>query len=92
MKLNTVSEPLMMTTPENKTAYRLVIVKSRTKPHKANLKDDYQKIQEVVLQDKQNKALNDWVEKKRKSTYIQINDNMNNCEVLKHWTKANNKP
>jgi peptidyl-prolyl cis-trans isomerase SurA len=90
MTLNTVSKPLQMLTTENKTAYRLVMVKSRTLPHKANLKDDYQRIQEVVLQDKQSKTLSDWIEKKRKTTYIQINDNMNNCELLKHWTKTNN--
>ena len=83
---------MLMVTDENKNAYRIVIVKSRTQPHKANLKDDYQRIQEVVLQEKQNKAVNDWVEKRRKSTYIQLNDNMNNCEVLKHWTKTSNKP
>jgi peptidyl-prolyl cis-trans isomerase SurA len=90
MQLNTVSKPLLMTTSENKSAYRLVMVKSRTQPHKANLKDDYQRIQEVVLNDKQNKAVSDWVEKKRKTTYIQINDTMNNCETLKHWTKQSN--
>ncbi len=90
MKLNEVSQPLLMTTVEGKTAYRLVLVKSKTKPHRANLKDDYQKIQEVALQEKQNKALSDWIEKKSKNTYIQINDSMNQCATLKHWLKAAN--
>jgi peptidyl-prolyl cis-trans isomerase SurA len=90
MQLNQVSKPLIMTTDENKSAYRLVMVKSRTLPHKANLKDDYQRIQEVVLNDKQNKALKNWVERKRKTTYVQINDTMNGCEAIKHWTKDNN--
>jgi len=90
MPLNTVSKPLLMTTAENAQAYRLVIVKSRTQPHKANLKDDYQKIQEVAVANKQAKALNDWVERKRKTTYIQINDDMNHCETLKHWSKETN--
>jgi peptidyl-prolyl cis-trans isomerase SurA len=89
MQLNTVSKPLLMTTTENKTAYRLVMVKSKTQPHKANLKDDYQRIQEVVLNDKQNKALKDWVERKRKTTYIQVNDTLNGCGALLEWTKAN---
>jgi peptidyl-prolyl cis-trans isomerase SurA len=92
MKLNQVSKPIQMVTNENKTAYRLVLVKSRTEPHKANLKDDYQKIQEVVLSEKQNKIMSEWVEKKRKTTYVQLNDTMNNCEALKHWTKSNSKP
>jgi peptidyl-prolyl cis-trans isomerase SurA len=90
MQLNTVSQPLLMTTAEGKPAYRLVIVKSKSKPHEANLKDDYQKIQEVALSEKQSKAMSDWIEKKSKNTYIQINDTMNSCAALKHWMKVSN--
>ncbi|HNP48765.1 MAG TPA: peptidylprolyl isomerase [Bacteroidia bacterium] len=85
MPLNRISAPLLMTTTDNKTAYRIVKVKSKTTPHKANLKDDYQKIQEVALQEKQNKTLSEWVDKKRKSTYFHINQEFAGCEVLKHW-------
>lgn len=90
MELNKASSPLFMNTAEGKTAYRIVMVKSRTKPHNANLKDDYQKIQEVALQEKQNKALSDWVKKKQRSTYIQYNEEYKNCEILKHWDKVSN--
>ncbi len=90
MALNTVSQPLLMTTPEGKAAYRLVVVKSKSKPHVANLKDDYQKIQEVALSEKQNKALSEWIDRKSKITYIQINDKMNGCNALKHWFKESN--
>ncbi|CAN5693289.1 peptidylprolyl isomerase [soil metagenome] len=90
MALNIVSQPLLMTTQEGKAAYRLVILKSKSKPHVANLKDDYQKIQEVALSEKQNKAMSDWIEKKSKNTYIQVNDTMNSCEALKHWIKSSN--
>lgn len=90
MTVGTVSQPILMTTQEGKAAYRLVYVKSKSKPHVANLKDDYQKIQEVALSEKQNKAMSEWIEKKSKNTYIQINDTMNNCGVLKHWMKDSN--
>jgi len=92
MELNQVSRPLQMQTDERQMAYRIVTVKSRTKPHKANLKDDYQKIQEVVLQEKQAKAVNDWVDKKRKNTYIQIMFDYDICkQALQHWTMSENK-
>ncbi len=90
MALNSVSVPLLMTSPEGKAAYRLVILKSKSKPHVASLQDDYQKIQEVALAEKQNKAMSDWIEKKSKTTYIQINDAMNGCSALKHWLKDSN--
>jgi peptidyl-prolyl cis-trans isomerase SurA len=85
MELNRASAALTMMTQEGKTAFRIVTVKSKTKPHIANLKDDYQKIQEVALTEKQNKALNDWVTKKQKTTYININEEYSDCEILKHW-------
>ena len=66
------------------------MIKSRTKPHKANLNDDYQKIQEVALSEKQNKALSEWIKKKQRSTYIHLNNDFGNCEILKHWNKSGN--
>jgi peptidyl-prolyl cis-trans isomerase SurA len=92
MPLHRCSKPILMQTQEGKTLYHIVMVKSRTQPHKANLKDDYQKIQEVVMQEKQAKALNDWVEKKRKTTFIQIQSDFGICkEELSHWTAAPEK-
>lgn len=91
MALNTVSAPLTMTTADGKQAYRIVMVKARNAPHKANLKDDYQRIQEVALQNKQNKVLEDWVRKKRSHTYVHINENMPSCELLKVWTQGSVK-
>ena len=88
MPIGRVSHPILMTTPEGKSMYHIVMVKTRTQPHRANLKDDYQKIQEVVLQEKQGKALNDWVEKTRKKTFIDILSDLGSCkETLQHWTE-----
>ncbi|TAH41478.1 MAG: peptidylprolyl isomerase [Bacteroidetes bacterium] len=88
MALNTVSMPLGMATAEGKQAYRIVMVKSKNLPHRANLKDDYQKIQEVALQQKQNELLTTWVENKKSVTYIHLNDTFDNCEMLKAWTNS----
>ncbi len=89
MKIGKASSSLIMNSTDGKTAYRIVMLKSRTTPHKANLKDDYQKIQEIATSEKQNKALSDWVAKKTKTTYIQFNDNDISCDLLKHWKKNN---
>jgi len=88
MALNKVSMPLGMATSDGKQAYRLVMVKTRTAPHKANLKDDYQRIQEVALQTKQNLLLEEWVETKKTNTYIHFNNKFDDCAILKRWYKA----
>jgi peptidyl-prolyl cis-trans isomerase SurA len=90
MQIGRVSSPLAMNNADGKTAYRLVMLKSRTQPHKANLKDDYTKIQEVATSEKQNKVLSDWVSKKIKSTYIQLNEGHEDCALLNHWKKTAN--
>jgi peptidyl-prolyl cis-trans isomerase SurA len=92
MKLNEASKPLIMQTSEGQQAYRIVMVKSRTKPHRANLKDDYQKIQEVVQEEKKAKAVNDWIERKRKNIFIQIMNDYDVCkEALQHWSMSESK-
>jgi peptidyl-prolyl cis-trans isomerase SurA len=89
LPIGRISPPLLTETGDGKNAYRIVVVKNRTLPHKANLKDDYQKIQEVALSEKQNKTLSEWVEKKRKITFIKINEDTGSCPELDHWTKSN---
>ncbi len=91
MALNRVSVPLLMQTEEGKQAYRIVKVLSRTQPHQANMVDDYQKIQDACQAEKQNKTLKDWVDRKRKSTFIHINSDYGKCTSLKDdWESAKN--
>ena len=85
LKIGEVSESMVMQTRESNQAYRLLLVKSRTEPHRANLKEDYQKIQAAALTEKQNKAILDWVKKKKSMTYIKVDKEYQNCEVLKDW-------
>ncbi len=84
-----VSKPLPMSTNAGKDAVRLAVVKSRTSPHRANLKDDYQKIQNAAQNEKQNTAMTDWITKKRKTTFIHICDDYQKCEILKEWIVKN---
>ena len=86
-----VSDPLPMQSVDGKTAYRIVMVRKRTEPHKANLKDDYQKIQEIVLQEKQASAMEDWVKKTIKTSYARVNEEYWTCPNLDIWisTKSN---
>jgi peptidyl-prolyl cis-trans isomerase SurA len=88
MPLMKASRPLAVLTAEGKQAYRIVMVRARTQPHRANLKDDYQRIQEIALQVKQGEALDAWVRKRQKTTYIHINQEYSACEILRHWEKS----
>lgn len=90
MKVGNISTALSMTTKDAKQAYRLVYLKSRTEPHRANLKDDYQRIQSVVLMEKQQKVINDWIKKKLLSTYVKITEDFKDCKFDNKWVNAKN--
>ena len=86
-----VSDPLPMQEADGKTSYRLAMVRKRSEPHRANLQDDYQKIQDFVLQDKQAKAMEDWVKKTIKTSFIKVNEEYWTCPNLDVWISTNGK-
>ena len=85
MSVGEVSRPILMSTFDGKQAYRLVYLKSKTTPHIANLKDDYQKIKDVVTNLKKDIIINEWIKNKKKSTFIEIKDNYLNCIFKNNW-------
>ena len=88
-----ISEPSFYRTFDQKEAFRLVKLIKRIEPHKANLKDDYQRIKGFALQKKQADTMEEWEEKKIKETYVKVNPDYFECEVDQKWfnTKANNQ-
>ena len=64
---------------------RIVYLRSRTMPHKANLKEDYSKLQEVALVQKKNTKMQTWVKTKLPSMYLKIAPEYMNCDGLKEW-------
>jgi len=60
-------------------------LKSFTAPHVANLVQDYSRIQMQADSDKKQKAIDAWVDKYRKKTYIRINMRNLECDFIKKW-------
>lgn len=85
LKVGEFTKPMAYVTPEGKKAYHILYLKSRSEPHKANLKDDYQRIQNVAASEKQARTINDWIRKRRKSTYIQIDQKYHSCIFKNNW-------
>lgn len=88
LKVGEISQPILYTLPSGEQAYRMIQFISKTEPHRANLKDDYQKIQQAALSSKQNKTMEEWFNKKRASTYIKISEDFKYCTALDKWFEA----
>jgi len=87
MKVGEISAPMVYTNDDGQQAYRMLMLKSRTEPHKANLKDDYPQIQNLALQLKQNQVIGKWVVDKCNSTFIKISDNFKDCQFKYEWIR-----
>jgi peptidyl-prolyl cis-trans isomerase SurA len=85
MEPGEVSTPIQALSVEDKTAFKILLLKSRSEPHKANLTNDYQRIQEATLAEKESKALDEWVRKKRSATFVQISEDYRSCKNLESW-------
>jgi len=87
MKVGEISNPVPFTAQDGKQGYRIVLLKSKIPPHKGNLDQDYAKFKEKAQQQKSDRVLSEWFEKRRLNTYIRIDDEFNQCDELKIWTK-----
>jgi peptidyl-prolyl cis-trans isomerase SurA len=85
LEIDQVSNAVPMKTEDGEDAYRILRVKSRTEAHKANLKDDYDQVQQWALQDKKQKKVLEWVNKNMGNSYIYIVDDYHNCEYIYDW-------
>ncbi len=86
MKPGEISASVPYTTEDGTQAYRVLYLKKRTEPHKANMKDDYNKIQDWALEDKKLKVISKWVETKSKTAYIRMGDRFQSCDFRNNWT------
>ncbi|HBF88991.1 MAG TPA: peptidylprolyl isomerase [Bacteroidales bacterium] len=88
LKINEISNTIEAKDLGGKSVYKIVKLKSKSIPHKANLTDDYQRIQDLAMENKKQDIINKWTLKQRASTYIQIDKSYINCNFrLAGWGK-----
>jgi peptidyl-prolyl cis-trans isomerase SurA len=85
MKEGEYSKPAISVTPDGRSLYRILYLKKFVAPHKANLIQDYSRIQMEAEIKKKQEVLDKWVEKFRKKTYIKVIPRDINCENLARW-------
>jgi peptidyl-prolyl cis-trans isomerase SurA len=72
-------------TGETKQGYRIIWLKSESKPHRASLDTDYSKIQGAARSEKQQKMLEEWVKLHRSKNYVWIDPSMLGCQQMAKW-------
>ncbi len=59
--------------------YKILYLKSKSKPHLANLEDDYSKLQTIAEAQKKQVAMIDWLKKRIPRTYVKIDEQYHSC-------------
>ncbi|MFP4023270.1 MAG: peptidylprolyl isomerase [Thiohalospira sp.] len=88
LKPGEISEPFETVDDKGKPVFKVVKIDKKIEAHKANLKDDYEMIEEIAEMEKKQKKFENWLEERKKKTYIHIDDSFINCKFLEDgWIK-----
>lgn len=71
-----------------KETYRIVMVRKRHEPHKANMREDYNMLQNMMEERKRKEAVDQWILKHQSEIYVNISPEWRNSEFqYKGWVK-----
>ena len=87
LKTGEVSLPYLEDDRANGKVYKLMMVTNRIPSHAVDYSQDYLKIKEFALRDKQIKEVAKWTNGTIKETYIKINGEYRSCDFLNNWLK-----
>ena len=89
LKPGEVSKPFkMIDEQKGMETFRLVLLKSKTPPHRANLREDYQLLKGMLENKKRQQTIDEWIKEKQRTTYIKIDKKWLNCDFeYKGWVK-----
>jgi peptidyl-prolyl cis-trans isomerase SurA len=88
LKVGEVSQSELFQTQDGKRAYRLVKLEEMTKPHVANINNDYSRLQESAKRKKENTKLEEWINENKDSAYIWVDTAYATCPFATNWKLA----
>lgn len=88
LKDEEISRPLKEDDPRGGAPkFKIMKISNRYDEHKADFAQDYLKIQELALREKQFKAITDWMDEHIEDTYIHVNTDNRSCDFANNWVK-----
>jgi peptidyl-prolyl cis-trans isomerase SurA len=88
LKPGDISQPVAFVDERGKNAVRLIYYKTRTEPHRENLKDDYNRIAQRAIEEKKMDALKSWFSSRIPTYYIFLDKEFSGCSNIAEWQKV----
>jgi peptidyl-prolyl cis-trans isomerase SurA len=90
LRIGSYSKPEQYQDIDGTTGYRFLYLRNLVPAHKANLKDDYQKIQALALDKKKEDTIQKWVNEYKSNVYVKIDEKYADCTELATWKGLEN--
>ena len=84
---NEISIPLLEQDRSGNKTYKIVLVTNRFNEHIADYAQDYVRIKDLALKEKQLKLIEQWMTEKISDTYISVNRDNQSCDFANNWLK-----
>tara|TARA_A100001011_G_scaffold40635_1_gene38356 strand:- start:1738 stop:3102 length:1365 start_codon:yes stop_codon:yes gene_type:complete len=84
---NEISIPLFEQERSGNKTYKIVMVTNRFNEHVADYAQDYVRIKDLALKQKQLKVIQEWMTEKIADTYISVNRDNQFCDFANNWLK-----
>ena len=87
MQEGDISKPVIINFSDNKDLFRIIKINKRIESHIANVVDDFNYVKELTINNKKEKITLEWVNNKINKTYINLNENLLECNFRNNWKK-----
>ena len=84
---NEISIPLLEEDRSGNKSYKIVMVTNRFNEHIADYAQDYVRIKDLALKEKQLEVIEEWMTEKIADTYISVNRDNQSCDFANNWQK-----
>lgn len=88
LKVGEYSHPFTFTDERGKKGVKILYLKSKTEPHRMNLRDDYSRISQLALEEKKAIAFETWLKNRIPAYYVMVDPSFGCTSVLDEWVDA----
>lgn len=82
MEIESITKPMVFRQQDRSKAVRIIYYKDKIRPHRADIRKDYQKIKQAALNKKRSEKLAKWFQDSKSEVFIILDDHYKDCQIL----------
>lgn len=82
MEVGSITKPIVFRQKDRSEAVRIIYYKDKVRPHRADIRKDYQQIKQAALNKKKSEKLTKWFQESKSEVFIILDDHYKDCQIL----------